>query len=99
MSAFFFLQCSCKVTNSSFSNINKTPFNTFQHCSIYLFGFLETHPVSVTLVPLTVIGFDGLIVVKVMDFGELAVCSGVTLSSDLVVFGILFSKLNFWVNF
>ena len=51
------------------------------------------------MVPLTVIGFDGLIVVKVMDFGELAVCSGVTLSSDLAVFGILFSKLNFWVNF
>ena len=52
------------------------------------------------MVPLTVIGFDGLIVVdKVMDFGELAVCSGVTLSSNLVVFGILFSKLNFWVNF
>ena len=63
-----------------------------QHCSIYLFGFFETHPDWVTLVLLGVIGFDGLIVVnEVTGFGELAVCSGAILSGDLVLGGVILS--------
>ena len=45
-----------------------------------------------TLLPLGAIGFDGLIAVdEVTDFGELAVCSGATLSGNLAVAGVILS--------
>ena len=56
----------------------------FQHCSIYLLGFFETCPDQVTLVPLGVI-----VVTEDTDFHELAVCSGVTLSSNLLLGGMI----------
>ena len=55
-----------------------------QHCSIYLLGFFETCPDQVTLVPLGVI-----VVTEDTDFHELAVCSGVTLSSNLLLGGMI----------
>ena len=48
------------------------------------------------MLPLGAIGFDGLIAVdEVTDFGELAVCSGATLSGNLAVAGVILSELNF----
>ena len=70
----------------------KTLINIFQHCSIYLFGFFETHPDWVTRVSLGAIVFDGSIFVdEVMGFGELAVCDGATLSRNMVVVGMILS--------
>ena len=81
-----------KLLSLLFQTQLKTLINIFQHCSIYLFGFFETHPDQVTLVPLGVIGFDGLLVVnEVAGFGRLAVCSGVTLFGNLVVVGMILS--------
>ena len=59
---------------------------------MYLFGFFETLPDLVTLVPLGTIGFDGLTVVgAVTAFGEFAVCGGATLSGNFVVVNIMLS--------
>ena len=52
----------------------KTVFNILQHCLMYLFGFFKTHLDQAILVPLDVIGFDGLMVLeKVTGFVKLAV--------------------------
>ena len=81
----------------------KTLINIFQHCSIYLFGFFETSPGRVTLVPLGAIGFDGLIAVdEVTGFSELTACGGATFSSNLVVdisVVLLYDKALFAPNF
>ena len=55
-----------------------------QHCSIYQLGFFGTRPDQVTLVTLGVI-----VVTEDTDFHKLAVCSGVTLSSNLLLGGMI----------
>ena len=87
---FFFRSVHARLLSLLFQTQLKTLINIFQHCSINLFGFFETRPDRVTLIPLGAIGFDGLMVVdEVMSFGELTVCGGVTLSGDLVVVGMI----------
>ena len=75
---------------SSFQTQLKALINTFQHCSIYLLDFFETCPDQVTLVLFGAIGFNGLMVVdEVTGFHELTVCCGATLSSNLLVGGMI----------
>ena len=67
-------------------NTTKTLPNIFQHYSIYLLGFFETRPNQVILGPLGEIGFDELMVSnEVAAFGKFVVCSGATLSRNVIV--------------
>lgn len=85
--------------NSHFPNTTK---NTNQHISalaVYLFCFSKI-PDRITLVPLDLIGFNGLMFAdEITDFGKLAVCGCARLSGNLVVVSIILSQLNFSVNF
>ena len=82
-----------KLLRLLFQTQLKTLINIFQQCSIYLFGFFETHPDRATLILLGAIGFHGLIVVdEVTGSGELAVCGGARLSGNLVVVGTILSN-------
>ena len=88
MFCFYF---QANLLSSLFQTQLKILIDIFQHHSIYLLGFFETHPDRVTFAPLGAIGFDGLMVVdEVTRFGELSVCCGATFSDNLVVVGILF---------
>ena len=83
---FFFCNVHVKLLSLLFQTQLKTLINIFHHCSIYLFVFFETHSDRVTLVPLSAIGFDGLIVFdEVTSFRELAVCGGAVVRHFLVI--------------
>ena len=82
----FFCNVHVKLLSLLFQTQLKTLINIFHHCSIYLFVFFETHSDRVTLVPLSAIGFDGLIVFdEVTGFRELAVCGGAVVRHFLVI--------------
>ena len=57
-----------------------------------LLGVFKTIPRRAVMLVLSLIGFHGLIVAnKVKSFSELVVCSGMTLSDNLVVVDMILS--------